>query len=207
MSKKPKFYAVKAGHVTGIFTDWSAAQKQVNGYRGAQHAAFKTRKEAEVYMGMRERPVENVDDEIIIYTDGSYSEECGGYAFIVLQYNEVIAEAYGKVTCSPCTNNRAELTAILKALEWLQENRRVDARAIIKSDSMYAIKALTTNLIKWKSNHFKTSKHQNVKNKNLILQCDALLVPYIRFEHVSGHSHQLYNTRVDTLANLGRVTE
>ena len=45
-----KFYAVKKGRETGIFTTWEACKASVNGYSGAQYKSFSTPEEAEVYL-------------------------------------------------------------------------------------------------------------------------------------------------------------
>jgi ribonuclease HI len=44
---KPKFYVVWKGHEPGIYTNWDAASRQVNGFPGAQYKGFPSRQEAE----------------------------------------------------------------------------------------------------------------------------------------------------------------
>jgi ribonuclease HI len=46
-----KFYAVRIGREPGIYTTWEQAKKQVMGFSGAKYKSFKTRKEAENFMG------------------------------------------------------------------------------------------------------------------------------------------------------------
>lgn len=46
-----KYYAVKKGRKTGIFTTWPETEKKVKGFSGAQYKSFKTRSEAEAYLG------------------------------------------------------------------------------------------------------------------------------------------------------------
>ncbi|MED6136205.1 hypothetical protein PIB30_053876 [Stylosanthes scabra] len=45
-----KFYAVKAGRVRGVYTRWKDAERQVLGFKGAQHPSFSLLEEAEAYM-------------------------------------------------------------------------------------------------------------------------------------------------------------
>lgn len=45
-----KFYAVKEGRETGIFTRWAECLKSVSGYSKAQYKGFATKEEAESYM-------------------------------------------------------------------------------------------------------------------------------------------------------------
>lgn len=44
-----KYYAVRKGRQTGIFTDWDACSKSVTGYAGAQFKSFKSLKDADRY--------------------------------------------------------------------------------------------------------------------------------------------------------------
>lgn len=46
-----KYYAVKNGRKTGIYTSWEDTEKLVKGYPDAKYKSFKTRKDAEVCMG------------------------------------------------------------------------------------------------------------------------------------------------------------
>lgn len=46
-----KFYAVKAGRVPGIYLSWDACKKNIDGFSGAIYKSFKTKAEAEAFMG------------------------------------------------------------------------------------------------------------------------------------------------------------
>ncbi|MDD6216907.1 MAG: ribonuclease H family protein [Roseburia sp.] len=46
-----KFYAVRKGKTPGIYESWEACKRNVDGYPGAQYKSFKTRKEAEQFVG------------------------------------------------------------------------------------------------------------------------------------------------------------
>ena len=45
-----KYYAVKVGRETGIYTSWEEAEKLVKGYSDAKYKSFKTKKDADHYM-------------------------------------------------------------------------------------------------------------------------------------------------------------
>ena len=45
-----KYYAVKTGAETGIFTTWEECRASVHGYSGAAYKSFKTREEAAAYL-------------------------------------------------------------------------------------------------------------------------------------------------------------
>ena len=48
---KPGYYAVRKGKETGIFLTWAECQAQVKGFPKAEYKKFKTRIEAEQYIG------------------------------------------------------------------------------------------------------------------------------------------------------------
>ena len=83
---------------------------------------------------------------IEIYTDGAYSSSRnqGGWAFVVVQNNEVIYKEYDGLINT--TNNRMEIMGMLKALEWINKNS-IPLPIKIYADSMYVIGTLTLN---WK---------------------------------------------------------
>ncbi|MBO5115311.1 MAG: RNase H1/viroplasmin domain-containing protein, partial [Peptococcaceae bacterium] len=45
-----KYYAVKVGRETGIFTSWDVCKAQVQGYSGAVHKGFATLEEAQAFL-------------------------------------------------------------------------------------------------------------------------------------------------------------
>lgn len=47
MDNASRFYAVRAGRETGIFTTWQECKAQIDGYSGAVFKSFSTRAEAE----------------------------------------------------------------------------------------------------------------------------------------------------------------
>lgn len=83
------------------------------------------------------------------------------------------------------TNQRAELIAIILALEWARErneNRRRSAmmNVTIHSDSEYAVKCITQWIYRWQANGWRNANGVPVKNQDLI-------------ERVSGLSDNLRN--------------
>jgi hypothetical protein len=50
MKGKKKFYAVAAGHVPGVYTEWSEVEKQIKGYSGNSHHGFATEAEARAWL-------------------------------------------------------------------------------------------------------------------------------------------------------------
>ena len=106
------------------------------------------------------------------------------------------------------TNNRAELTAILRALEAMS-NRRNEPITIV-SDSQYSIRCVSVWIHAWKKNHWKTSKKQDVKNKDLIVRIDDLMsrFTHLQYRYVKAHTnkddqHSVGNRWADQLAEEG----
>lgn len=131
----------------------------------------------------------------VIYTDGSSKDNIGGYAVVTdnIQY-------YGKVPFKICTNNKAELYAIKKALKLFSGD------LLIYSDSMYSINSLTIWYKNWEKNNFINSNKQPVKNKNLIISIHNLMNNRkIELKHIKAHNGNKLNELADKLANKGRV--
>lgn len=96
------------------------------------------------------------------------------------------------------TNNRMELTAVIRALEALK--RPVKARVF--TDSQYVMKGVLEWMPSWKKRGWKTADKKPVKNQDLWQALDALVpVHELEWHWVKGHSGNVGNERVDALAN------
>ena len=76
-----KFYAVKKGKKTGIFSTWDECKEQVTGFKGAVYKSFKTLSEAEAFLEKNEEKIENIEevDGVYAYIDGSFDRINGIY--------------------------------------------------------------------------------------------------------------------------------
>ena len=76
-----KFYAVKKGKKTGIFSTWDECKEQVTGFKGAVYKSFKTLSEAEAFLERNEEKKENIEevDGVYAYIDGSFDRISGIY--------------------------------------------------------------------------------------------------------------------------------
>jgi len=98
------------------------------------------------------------------------------------------------------TNNRMELTAVIRALEALR--RRCSAR--IYTDSQYVQKGITEWINGWKARGWRTAAKAPVKNVDLWKKLDEAVGPHrIEWVWVRGHSGHDGNERADALANKG----
>ena len=132
-----------------------------------------------------------------IYTDGACrgNPGAGGWAAL-LRRGKDEKEIHGAEPHT--TNNRMELTAVIRALEALK--RPVEVR--VYTDSEYVRRGITEWLVSWKARGWRTADKKPVKNQDLWERLDELAAPHrIEWHWVRGHSGVEGNERVDALAN------
>jgi ribonuclease HI len=131
-----------------------------------------------------------------IYTDGACrgNPGPGGWA-ATLESGEHLRELSGAE--ADTTNNRMELTAVIRALEALK--RPVKAR--VHTDSEYVRRGITEWMANWKKRDWRTADRKPVKNRDLWEQLDVLAQRHeIEWKWVPGHAGVPGNERVDRLA-------
>ncbi|BBM70308.1 ribonuclease HI [Rhodothermus marinus] len=134
---------------------------------------------------------------VVIYTDGACSGNPGpgGWAAI-LRYNQHEKVLQGAEAHT--TNNRMELTAVIKALQALKEPCRVD----VYTDSNYIVRAFQEGWVeRWQRNGWRTASKKPVENQDLWRALLELTRRHdVRFLKVKGHADDALNNRVDRLA-------
>jgi ribonuclease HI len=136
-------------------------------------------------------------DSVEIYTDGACrgNPGPGGWAAL-LSVKGREKEISGAEPLT--TNNRMELTAVIRALEALKR----PVAANIYTDSEYVRRGITEWLPGWKARGWRTADKKPVKNQDLWEQLDALAARHsIEWHWVPGHAGVPGNERVDELAN------
>jgi ribonuclease HI len=122
----------------------------------------------------------------IAYTDGACSGNPGpaGCGVVLISPEGKVYEGFDFIGES--TNNVAELTAILRAVEWASPE---PSAILVHTDSQYSIGVLTKG---WKAK----------VNQELIAKTKALLAkrPQARIKYVPGHAGVPMNERADELA-------
>ena len=138
--------------------------------------------------------------KIEIFTDGAFSgnPEPGGYGTI-LRYGKTQKELFGGDPST--TNNRMEMTAVIRGLQALKEPCEVT----LYSDSQYVINAITKGwAVGWKKRGWVKADKKPALNSDLweiILQ--LLEVHKVSFIWVKGHAGHPENERCDELAVSG----
>lgn len=135
--------------------------------------------------------------KVILYTDGACSGNpgVGGWGCI-LEYNGRQKEMSG--FNENTTNNQMELTAVIEGLKALKEPCEVD----VYSDSAYVVNAFLNDwILAWKTNGWKNSKKEIVKNIPLWEELITLTKTHIvHWYKVKGHADNEKNNRCDFLA-------
>ena len=207
-----KFYAVKRGRKTGLYTVWAECAAQVKGFQGAVYKGFMTEDEARAWLGGANARAEQPraaaemaapsapDADYIIHTDGSCLRNPGGAggwaAVIETAATGAVEEKSGGAP--ETTNNRMELTAALMALSAVPEG----ARVALYTDSQYLKNAFTKFwLPAWKKRGWKKADGEPVLNQDLWVQLDAAFAArQVQFHWVKGHAGNPRNERCDALA-------
>jgi ribonuclease HI len=140
-----------------------------------------------------------VGEVVRIYTDGACKGNPGpGGWGALLRSGTHERELYGGDPAT--TNNRMELTAVIRALAALKRPSEVE----VYTDSEYVKKGITEWLAAWKRRGWKTADRKPVKNADLWRALDeAAARHHVRWHWVRGHAGHPENERADALANRG----
>lgn len=96
------------------------------------------------------------------------------------------------------TNNRMEMTAVIRALEALNQPCTIR----LHTDSRYVIDGITKWVFGWQKKGWKTADNKPVKNEDLWRVLLAAARPHrIEWIWVKGHDGHVENERVDRLAS------
>ncbi|MDX9971282.1 MAG: ribonuclease H [Candidatus Gracilibacteria bacterium] len=128
------------------------------------------------------------ENTLTIYTDGSClgNPGPGGYGVIIIDNGKFIKLSGGE---PDTTNNRMEMTAIIKALSYIDENGMGDREIEIFSDSDLLISTITKG---WKKK----------ANKDLWAEIEKLSAwKNIKWAWIKAHHIDKYNIMADRLAN------
>ena len=116
-----------------------------------------------------------------------------------------------KLIKPPYTNNRAELSAILLAIQIY--DKEIDKKTItgslqslwIKTDSRYSINCITKWVKGWKRGGWYTTTGTIVENVDLLTVIDKLMLkyPHIKISYVPAHVGIEGNEKADNLAKIG----
>ncbi|CAG8697010.1 11204_t:CDS:2, partial [Scutellospora calospora] len=173
-----------------------------NGFSNAKYKKFDYKDQAEQYI-KEEKEIINIDSNTLqVWTDGSTFDN----RRVFWKKNDpknLSKWLPGKEQ----TNNRAEIFAIIRALEICEDKRK---KLEIMTDSKYVINAYEKWINKWEKNRWITSCNTVVKNKDLFVRLKRLIenrIGTVKLVHVHGHQGNYGNEQVDKLAKQGSLKE
>jgi ribonuclease HI len=136
---------------------------------------------------------------VILYTDGACKGNPGPGGWGVLMVaGDIEKELFGGELAT--TNNRMELTAVIRGLDSIPHGGEID----VYTDSQYVKNGIETWIHGWKRNGWKTADRKPVKNAELWRELEAAAAHHrVRWHWVKGHSDHAENSRADALANRG----
>jgi ribonuclease HI len=140
-----------------------------------------------------------VSGVVKIYTDGACKGNpgAGGWGAL-LEMNGTEKELFGGE--AQTTNNRMELTAVIRALQALKRRCNVQ----LHTDSKYVQQGITEWIHNWKKRGWRTADKKPVKNDDLWRTLDELAQQHdVEWIWVKGHAGHNGNERADALANRG----
>jgi ribonuclease HI len=186
-----QYYAVHKGRNPGIYTNWCDCKKQIDKYDGAIFKKFLDKAEAikflEIGFGENKKPrglvrrenddkkhndiIEQetsdlIDDgaKIFIYTDGScIKQQRAGFGIYIPSLNIQVAKP---LLNQKITNNRAELTAIIESVTYLDE-ADLCKKICIFTDSQYSMYLFNGTGERYEKDGFK-KEGKDVPNIDLI---------------------------------------
>jgi ribonuclease HI len=146
--------------------------------------------------------------KIRIFTDGACSENPGpgGWAAV---FNSEDKCKMIKGNESTTTNNRMELKAVIESFRMILSRfkTRKDIEFELYSDSAYVVNSINNGWVeKWQKNNWKTTKDEDVKNRDLWEQFVALHKTIkvvgidVKIIKIKGHTGNTFNELVDKIA-------
>lgn len=171
----------------------------------AASTAAKTKQPAKTAQTSKPR---SKDGKLAIYTDGSSrgNGRAGATAGVGVYFgpgdSRNLAEPLDGM---PQTNQRAELTAILRALQIVPLTQDVE----IFSDSQYSINCITVWYQSWQKREWKTVNGQEIKNLDLVKETRERIDARdeagstTALTYVKGHADNVGNIAADSLAVAG----
>lgn len=189
-----KFYAVKNGRETGIYTTWAECEKQIKGFKGAKFKSFPTLIEAQSYLDEQEIIIGAVEEVegVYAYIDGSFDRQRGIYGSGV-----VIVDGDKKEEYKYANNNEeyAELHNVAGEIEaakfvmWYAADKKLPEVTIFYD--YQGIESWATG--EWKTNLDYTRSYKEYAEK-------VFKRVKVNFVKVKAHTGVELNERVDKLA-------
>lgn len=192
MAKK-NFYAVKAGHKTGIFNSWDECKALVTGYPNANYKGFSTLAKAEDYMNDVQDTNAGTDGCIIAYVDGSFDA-----ANMVYSYGCVIIFPDGTTQEFSGNGNNKENAKLHNVTGEMLGAMVATKYAMKQGYKSIDIHYDYAGIEKWVVGAWKAKTALTRKYTDAMRSWGKSI--NISFTKVAAHTNVLYNERADQLA-------
>ena len=232
----PSYYSVHIGRVPGIYKSWNDCKKQIDKYENAIFKKFEDKDEATLFLkngfsSSSKQPKivtrRNNDDirnnlkitnetldsnALYIYTDGSCIKNKAGYGIYIPHANKIPNKNNIKIALpllnQKITNNRAELTAIIESINYLDEDE-IKKKLCVFTDSQYSMYIFNGTGERYEKNNYKDKDEKDVPNIDLIKKILEIKRSYnivllkVRAHTDKNDEHSIGNDIADKLAGLG----
>jgi ribonuclease HI len=199
------FYAVYTKHIrSGVHATWDECRREV--HKTAKYKKFATREEAERFAENGPLAVAEGAYDVAVYTDGACQrngrkDAAAGYGVF---FGEGDARNESRRLQGPTqTNNAAELTAVLRAVELLAPELASNQKCAIFTDSTYSMHCCGN----YGAKCAKKGWAEDIPNKALVQRAYAEVHnnPNVVLVHVTAHTnntdeHSVGNKAADLLA-------
>lgn len=195
-----RYYAVRKGYNTGIFTSWDECKQQTQGFSGAEFKAFALEADAKAYLDGTDlmsaivehiRPSTPDLPSVYAFVDGSYNPatEVYGYGgFLMVNGTEYILQGNAEDEFKSMRNVAGEIDGSIRAIT---EAINLGLAEITIFYDYFGIEKWITG--EWQAKNEKTRAYKLF----IAEHSDKIKV---KFVHVKGHTGIEGNERADKLA-------
>lgn len=139
-----------------------------------------------------------------LYTDGACrgNPGPGSYAYMIQSFNGTVLNEAADID-KMTTNNKMELTAIIKGLDSLAAEVSPMNEIFVYTDSKYVVDGMKSWIHNWKKRGWKKADNKPPENIDLWKELDELSrICHVSFNWIKGHAGHPQNEHVDNLANI-----
>lgn len=209
------FYSVHKGEIVGVFDNWGDCKDSIDNYKGAVFKKFDNQKDAEYFSLTGFEPNDEIDSfdyDICVYTDGGCINNGSDKAVagIGIYFNDNDTRNVSERLEGKQTNNTAEMIAIIRAYDILENEINEGKKILFCTDSIYAKRCCTTYGKKIAEQNFppQTLNLRYIRNAyNKFNGKDNIMFLHVRSHTNKQDKHSIGNSKADELASksMGRT--